>query len=199
VADTQAPERASKRERLIQGARKVFYQQGFERTTLNDIAEASGVPVGNIYYYFKTKEALVEAAVNAYDGDRSELLRRVERKRTPKARLKAFLDELGNFGNSVAEYGCPFGTLSSELDKHYGTTPSPESQELLVPMIDWSEQQFRAMGLDDARELGIALIAGYEGAALLTHSLRDPDVLKRQLRRLQRWIDELPEPTAATA
>jgi TetR/AcrR family transcriptional repressor of nem operon len=196
MADTQTPDRAGKRDRLIAGARRAFYEHGVEATTLVDIAEASDVPVGNIYYYYKTKEQLVEAAVGAYDSDRGELLHRVERKRTPQARLKALLGELAGFGASVSDYGCPFGTLASELDKRSGTTPSPESQELLVPMIDWAEKQFVQMGRADARDLAIAVIAGYEGAAMLTHSLRDPSLLKTQLRRLQSWIDELAAPAA---
>jgi TetR/AcrR family transcriptional repressor of nem operon len=191
MADTQTPDRAGKRDRLIAGARRAFYEHGVEATTLVDIAEVSDVPVGNIYYYYKTKEQLVEAAVGAYDSDRAKLLQRVERKRTPQARLKALLEELAGFGASVSDYGCPFGTLASELDKRSGTTSSPESQELLVPMIDWAERQFVQMGRADARDLAVAVIATYEGAALLTHSLRDPSLLKTQLRRLQNWIDEL--------
>ena len=48
-----------KRQRLIETATQVMYQQGTHRTTLADVAQASGVPLGNIYYYFKTKDALV--------------------------------------------------------------------------------------------------------------------------------------------
>jgi TetR/AcrR family transcriptional regulator, transcriptional repressor for nem operon len=52
-----------KRERLVEGARDVLHAQGVERTTLADIAQAAGVPVGNVYYYFKTKDELVDAVV----------------------------------------------------------------------------------------------------------------------------------------
>jgi len=40
-----------KRQRLIETALQVMYQQGTHRTTLADVAQASGVPLGNIYYY----------------------------------------------------------------------------------------------------------------------------------------------------
>ena len=53
----------SKRDRLVQAALTVTYQQGFQATTLADIAQFAEVPLGNVYYYFRTKEALfVEAA-----------------------------------------------------------------------------------------------------------------------------------------
>src|SRR6267143_1760784 len=52
-----------KRTRLIETATKLAYGRGFRETSLSDIAEAARVPVGNVYYYFKTKEELAEAVV----------------------------------------------------------------------------------------------------------------------------------------
>jgi TetR/AcrR family transcriptional regulator, transcriptional repressor for nem operon len=57
--------------------------------------------------------------------------------------------------------------------------------------VDWAEQQFRQMGRRDARDLAVALIASYHGIALLTNSLRDPELMLREARRLERWIDSL--------
>src|SRR5258706_13825423 len=50
-----------KRTRLIETATKLAYGRGFRETSLADIADAARVPVGNVYYYFKTKEELAEA------------------------------------------------------------------------------------------------------------------------------------------
>jgi AcrR family transcriptional regulator len=44
-------------------ATKLAHGRGFRETSLADIAEAARVPVGNVYYYFKTKQELAEAAV----------------------------------------------------------------------------------------------------------------------------------------
>jgi TetR/AcrR family transcriptional repressor of nem operon len=43
-----------KRTRLIETATKLAYGRGFRETSLADIAKAARVPVGNVYYYFKT-------------------------------------------------------------------------------------------------------------------------------------------------
>jgi len=48
-----------KRARLVDGACRAFYEQGVEHTTLADIARIADVPLGNVYYYFKTKDDLV--------------------------------------------------------------------------------------------------------------------------------------------
>src|SRR5258708_33263871 len=50
-----------KRSRLIHTAVKLAYRHGFRTTSLADIAEAAKVPVGNVYYYFKTKDEIGDA------------------------------------------------------------------------------------------------------------------------------------------
>jgi TetR/AcrR family transcriptional regulator, transcriptional repressor for nem operon len=57
--------------------------------------------------------------------------------------------------------------------------------------IDWAEEQFRAMGRRDARELAVALIASSQGVALLVNTFRDPEMMVREGRRLERWVDSL--------
>ncbi|MBO0730160.1 MAG: helix-turn-helix transcriptional regulator, partial [Acidimicrobiaceae bacterium] len=59
MTDSATRPKAGKRERLVAAARDVCHRQGVEKTTLADIAEAADVPVGNVYYYFKTKDDLV--------------------------------------------------------------------------------------------------------------------------------------------
>jgi TetR/AcrR family transcriptional regulator, transcriptional repressor for nem operon len=58
-------------------------------------------------------------------------------------------------------------------------------------LVDWAERQFRSMGLPDARDLAIALVASYQGISLLTNTFRDPELMVREGRRLERWIDSL--------
>jgi TetR/AcrR family transcriptional repressor of nem operon len=90
----------------------------------------------------------------------------------------------------AAQYGCPMGSLCSELDKRIDGLDPACARMLQLP-IDWAEEQFRAMGRRDARDLAVALIASYQGIALLTNSLRDPELMTREGRRLERWIDSL--------
>ena len=179
-----------KRERLVASARRVIHQQGVEKTTIGDIARAADVPVGNVYYYFKTKDELVAAAVDGHARDVHAQLGSLERHRTPQARLKALVHELMKQRELLADYGCPLGSLCSELDKRTDDLDGGCSELLRLP-VDWAEQQFRAMGRRDARDLAVALIASYEGIALLTNTFRDPELMTREGRRLERWIDSL--------
>jgi TetR/AcrR family transcriptional regulator, transcriptional repressor for nem operon len=47
------------------------------------------------------------------------------------------------------------------------------------------------MGRADARDLAISLVASYQGISLLTNTFRDPELMVREGRRLERWIDSL--------
>jgi AcrR family transcriptional regulator len=190
MTDLPIEQRPTKRERLIAGTRRVIYEQGVEKTTIADIARAADVPVGNVYYYFKTKDELVAAAIEGHARDLRAVLESLERHRAPHARLKALVRELIRQRETVVEYGCPLGTLCSELDKHPDGLDRT-CADLLRLLVDWTEQQFRAIGRRDARDLAVALIASYEGIALLTNTFRDPELMAREGRRLDRWIDSL--------
>jgi len=58
-------------------------------------------------------------------------------------------------------------------------------------VVDWAEQQFRQMGKRDARDLALTLLAGIQGSMLLANTFRDPELIARQARHLERWIDSL--------
>jgi TetR/AcrR family transcriptional regulator, transcriptional repressor for nem operon len=179
-----------KRRRLVESARLVLHQQGVEKTTLADIAHAADVPVGNVYYYFKTKDELVQAAIDAHAQDIQTMLASFDRHRSPKARLKALARALTDQRELAARYGCPHGTLCSELDKR--DDGLGQAGAILMQLsIDWVEQQFRSMGRRDARDLAVAMIAAYQGIMLLTNTFRQPELIVREARRLERWIDSL--------
>jgi TetR/AcrR family transcriptional repressor of nem operon len=179
-----------KRQRLVEGACLVLHQQGVEKTTLADIAQAADVPVGNVYYYFKTKDELVQAAIDARAQEIETALATFDRHRSPKARLKAFVKLITAQREVAARYGCPQGTLSSELNKRDDGLGQAGTKFMQL-WIDWAERQFRAMGRRDARDLAVALIASYQGITLLANTFREPELIVREARRLERWIDSL--------
>ena len=183
---------AGKRDRLVESATALFHEQGVQRTTLAEVAERAQVPLGNVYYYFKTKDALLGAVLDGYLEQAAALIASFERSRTPQARLKALVRNWVDMRDQVVRHGCPMGTLCAELDKSEGGLDR-QAAEVMARIIDWSEDQFRQLGRPDAdaRDLAVALFAGIQGAALLANTFRDPTILSRQSRHLERWIDSL--------
>ncbi|GAB2516735.1 TetR/AcrR family transcriptional regulator [Nocardia heshunensis] len=189
VGRTAAPA-AGKRERLADAAAKVFHEQGVEKTTIADIARAAEVPVGNVYYYFKTKDQLVQAAIGAHARTAQDIIAALEQFDAPAARLKALVRGWVDQRDLASQFGCPSGTLATELDKRADGLDR-ELADVMRGLLDWIDAQFAAMGRSDSRELAVALLAAYQGISLLTNTFRDPAMMEAEGARLERWIDSL--------
>ncbi|MFE3451308.1 TetR/AcrR family transcriptional regulator [Nonomuraea sp. NPDC059194] len=168
----------------------MLHEQGVEKTTLADIARAADVPVGNVYYYFKSKDQLVEAAITTHAHHLDTMVAALDQLPTPQDRLKALVGGWVDQRDVAARYGCPTGTLAVELDKRDDGLDRAIA-DVIRALLDWTERQFTEMGRDDARELAVALIAAYQGISLLTNTFRDPELMAAEGRRLERWIDAL--------
>ncbi|MEC3918119.1 TetR/AcrR family transcriptional regulator [Nocardia sp. CDC160] len=187
VARAAAP---GKRERLADAAAKVFHEQGVEKTTIADIARAAEVPVGNVYYYFKTKDQLVQAAIGAHARTAQEIIAALEQFDAPAERLKALVRGWVDQREQAAQFGCPSGSLATELDKRADGLDR-ELAEVMRGLLDWIDTQFAALGRNDSRELAVALLAAYQGISVLTNTFRDPALMEAEGARLERWIDSL--------
>ena len=60
---TDIEEESSKRRQILDGARKVFMDLGFDGASMNEIARSAGVSKGTLYVYFADKNRLFEAIV----------------------------------------------------------------------------------------------------------------------------------------
>src|ERR687887_554359 len=144
--------KAGKRERLVESATALFHEQGVHRTTLAEVAERAEVPLGNVYYYFKTKDELVGAVLAGYQEQAATLIDSLERGRTPQARLKALVHNWSDMRDAVVNRGCPMGTLCAELDKIEGGL----DREATFDLVELgAERSHRAAAVDD----GVAHVA----------------------------------------
>lgn len=178
---------SDKRERLIKAGRDLIHRQGFGRTTLADISQASGVPLGNVYYYFHTKDELLEAVAECLSDDFRLRVARFERDPDPKSRLLAFLESVIEGRRVFAEHGCPVGSLCQELNKQTAGGRDKVNQALIL-RAQWVSEQFRLIGRDDAQELGVWLIAAVQGVILMANAFKDPSVITRQVGQLKAWL-----------
>ncbi|HVW32311.1 MAG TPA: TetR/AcrR family transcriptional regulator [Acidimicrobiia bacterium] len=182
---------ADKRVRLAEAADRLVYEQGFARTTLAEVAGASEVPLGNVYYYFKTKDEIGATVVRRRAEHYRAVRARWDADLDPRRRLAAFVAMTVENRASLAEHGCPIGSLCQELHKQGGPL-AEQASELLSEWLDWLEAQFRALkkGKESPR-LAAHLLSATQGASLLAHSFGDPRYVVAEAGLLEQWIRAL--------
>src|ERR1700680_3519846 len=186
-----AKTQASKRARLIETAMTLAYQHGFRDTSLADIAKAAHVPVGNVYYYFKTKGELGEAVVERRLAEFRALREEIDRLSAPKERLFAFVEGIHGNREQLARGGCPLGGLCCELQREGGAL-AKKSAALFNEPMRWLEEQFRALGHEkDSRELAVHLFSAFQGMAAVALGTNDREVVVMEAKRLKDWIGTL--------
>ena len=184
---------ADKRTELVTAAAMLLHEQGFHRTTLAHVASRADVPLGNVYYYFKTKEALAEAVIVAHEQAlRGRFASWDAAHPDPRERLRQLVRAPLDTSDQIIQFGCPHGSLCQELEKLGKDAPLARAgARLLAAYIDWTDMQFRALGCKkrEARALAADLVASVQGTMLLANTLRSPDFLAAQLRRVERWLE----------
>jgi AcrR family transcriptional regulator len=82
----------AKRQQIIEGARRVFMNMGFDAASMNDITREAGVSKGTIYVYFTSKEELFEALI---EQERCAIFKNLYETLGPADDLRATLENFG--------------------------------------------------------------------------------------------------------
>jgi len=186
-----AKRKADSRTRLVRAAETVTYRYGYAGAALADIAKEARVPLGNVYYYFKTKDEIGNAIVELRVSRFQRLLQELDKAESPKERLCGFVQIKIRNREELARSGCPVGTLCSELQKHGGAV-AKRSRVLFAEALGWMERQFQGLGKgEDSRGLALHLLSATQGVSVLAHTFHDPTMIEMEAARLKEWIRAL--------
>jgi len=58
----------ARKNEILDTAKRLFMEQGYEQTTINDILTASGVAKGSLYYHYKSKEDVLDGVLERMTG-----------------------------------------------------------------------------------------------------------------------------------
>ena len=112
------------RRRILDSALRLFQKQGFDETTMRDVAKEAGVALGAAYYYFDSKNAIVMAF---YEQVQDELAPLVEKElastRGLKDRLQAVIDVKFKY---LAQHRRLLAALSTHIDPEHPLSPFGE-------------------------------------------------------------------------
>lgn len=83
------------RKKIIETADALFYQQGFAQTSFTDISDTLNMSKGNFYYYFKSKDEILNAVIDKRSKEiRQDLAQWDEAESEPRMRLKRYITML---------------------------------------------------------------------------------------------------------
>ncbi len=177
------------RTQIVEAADQLFYRQGYEHTSFSDIAEAVHITRGNFYYHFKTKDDILDAVIEERLEKTRNLLAHWEGEgETPEDRIKSFIHILITNQAKIELYGCPVGTLSTELAK-LNHAAQAEATALFSLFRRWLEKQFFLLGCTkDADEKAMHLLARSQGIATLANAYRDETFVRREVELMCDWL-----------
>ncbi len=178
-----APTRRSRanRDHLVNAAAALFWTGGYSATSLADIARQSGVPLGNVYYYFKTKAAIAEAVGELLQEQTREALRSVAVEHdSPPARLAGLFRLFAAANPARALNGCPIASACRTFAAEAPQAAAAAGQAFAL-MRDWIAANLVTAGLDEARAQRTAedWLGRWQGAIALAHAMKDQALLDR--------------------
>jgi AcrR family transcriptional regulator len=179
-----------KRDVLIATAAGLFWRQGYTVTSLADIATHSGVPLGNIYYYFKSKAELARGVADIFVTETEGMLAEItEAHQNPRTRLQLLIEKLAQSLKSRVEHGCPIA-LGIRDFRHESPEAANRAAEAFSLLIGFIGRELGRSGIRPTTALGIArnALTEWQGGIMLAHGLRDPTVLAESFRRMERLL-----------
>lgn len=179
------------RRKIVAAADQLFYEQGFEKASFADIARVVEISRGNFYYHFKTKDALLGAVIeHRLDERRAMLSKWQQQEADPVMRIKNFINILIANQTQIMAFGCPVGSLCSELAKldHALRT---EAAQLFTLFAEWLEDQLVQLGYSDqASDIAMHLLMRSQGVASLANVFQDADFVRREVEAMTQWLED---------
>jgi TetR/AcrR family transcriptional repressor of nem operon len=184
----------STRDRVVQAAMELFWRKGYGSTSIADILETAQVNSGSLYYFFKGKQELLVAVLEAYRDGIGPMLLEPSWGEVADPIEKIFA-LLGTYRRLLVEtdcfYGCPIGSLALELHE-----PDPQVRELIAAnFTNWTQavkQCLDEAGLADRTDslaLAELVLNVMEGGVMQTRTHRDIGHYDRAVGQLRNYLD----------
>jgi TetR/AcrR family transcriptional repressor of nem operon len=181
---------------IVEAADRLFYERGYEHTSFSDIARDVKISRGNFYYYFKTKDEILDAVIARRLAATQQMLDAWEQAGdTPEKRIQSFTHILIQNQAKIMLHGCPVGTLCGELAKL--KHPSKEDAARLFTLFrDWLARQFEILGRQqDADMLAMHLLSRSQGVAALANAFHDQSFIRTEVDLMDEWLtQQIPGP-----
>lgn len=171
-----------RRAQIIQAALACFTRKGYNKTTMDDIVAESGLSKGTLYWYFKSKDDLLESAIlSSFESSfGQEAIAALEQCPTAAAKLRALAQAmvgLGEWAKGLFNLFLEFWASSPRREEaaRLWTDLLIQYKDIIVGVIEEgvSNGEFRPV---DAEGLVWAVMAAYDGLAAYLMLMPDLDL-----------------------
>lgn len=185
------------KQKVLRTARELFYLNGYNNTSIDDILKASRVKKGNLYFHYRSKEALGYAVIESYLRDEIHLVDEIfAGPGSPMERIYRLLEvSKKHLAERGCRGGCPVGNFAVEMsDIHNGF------RKKINQILDaWSERLERLLAEAkragelpssiEARAMANMMVAIWEGGVLLVKARKDPRVMGDCIKSLKGIVE----------
>ncbi|VVO65758.1 TetR/AcrR family transcriptional regulator [Pseudomonas fluorescens] len=166
--------KAQTHRRIIKEASARFRKDGIGATGLQPLMKALGLTHGGFYSHFRSKDELVEKALQEASDQVDGLCAEIFAQEHP---LQLFIDTyLSEWHQTSPQEGCPLPTISAELGLR--GQPSPTSDAVLNARLGQIENTLEG---DNRADWAIVIMSTLVGALLLSRSVADTEFAQRIL------------------
>lgn len=176
---TTAKPKSSKRDALIDTAKALLWERGFEAMSPKAVLQHSGAGQGSLYHHFEGKRDLAATALEQINAEaQADLARRIHLDMAPLERIFAYLDAPRD-----GLKGCRFGRLANEqvvFDPILGPIVADffrSIEEHLVRAVKDAKKSGDLPSSLKSRKTARALIATVQGGYVLSRVHNDADAL----------------------
>jgi len=197
----QTPEVPATKRKLVDAGVSLMRKQGFNATTVDDICAAAGVTKGSFFHYFKSKQAVAEAAAASFRESKIQDYANApfRKLRDPLDRVFGRLDfaKESSGGTAVVTKGCLFGMFAQEL-----SSTNPELREacqaaFLATATDLEKDLAEAKTMHapaadfDPKKVAMFYVAMIQGGLLMAKAGESNTVLRDNIEQFRRYVQGL--------
>ncbi|MEL6921224.1 MAG: TetR/AcrR family transcriptional regulator [Pseudomonadota bacterium] len=178
----------ARRDALILAAAELFWHRGFDATSIAHVAAHADVPVGNVYYYFKTKADLAAGVAELFVQQTQALVAEVDSEASaPRDAVKLTIQRLKATQADRVRYGCPIASACYAFSRSAPEAGKMAAESFSI-LAGFFAQKLTAAGYRPSIALtrSRALLCEWQGGIALAHALHDSQLLAETFARMER-------------
>ena len=173
------------RQRLIECAAELFWENGYSTTGISEILKQTGLPKGSFYFYFKSKDDLASAVTEYYQKILLEQFQNSSQGNDWESFIEEIFDFLSERTNGQTFAGCPYAVMGMET-----ALSKPTLASVFMEGLKKFEQIFQKVLLysglpqDHAAIFSRRMLSNYQGYLLLGRISGDISYLKNAKKNM---------------